>query len=54
MLRQQLAELVDDRMDRVRAAIHDRATADLHHLHPGEETDRTSTSDGATALTSAR
>ena len=47
MLRQQLAEFVDHRVDRVRAAIHDGATADLHDLDPGEEPDRASASDGA-------
>src|SRR5215831_3669525 len=50
MLRQQLAELVDDRKDRVRAAIHDGATTNLHDLHPGEEPDRASASDGASEV----
>src|ERR1700722_14303198 len=37
MLLHHLAQLFYDRKDRVRAAIHDRATAYLHDLHPGEE-----------------
>ena len=43
----QLAELVHQRKDRLRAAIHDRATADLHHLHPGQELDGTPARNGA-------
>jgi len=40
VLRQEIAELVHEREDRVRAAIHDGAAADLHDLQPGEELDR--------------
>ena len=46
VLGQQLAQLVDERQDRVRAAIHDGAAADLHDLHPGQEPDRASAGDG--------
>src|SRR5262249_22140675 len=50
MLLHELAELVHDRQDRIRAPIHDRAAADLHDLYPGEETDRTPTRDRACEL----
>ena len=50
MLRQELAEFVHEREDRVRAAIHDGAAADLHDLQPGEEPDRTPAGDGAGEL----
>ena len=46
MLGKKLAQLVDERKDRVRAAIHDGAAADLHDLQPGEEPDRASAGDG--------
>jgi hypothetical protein len=39
MLLHQLAQFVHDGQDRIRAAIHDRAAADLHDLHPGQEAD---------------
>ena len=41
VLLHQLAKFVDDGQDRVRAAIHDRAAADLHHLHPRKKPDWT-------------
>ncbi len=47
MLLHELAEFVHDRKDRVRAAIHDRAAADLHDLHPGQEPDGTPARDRA-------
>ena len=47
MLLQKLAEFVHDRKDRIRAAIHDRAAADLHDLHPREEPDGTPARDRA-------
>ncbi len=46
MLLQKLAQFVDDGENRVRAAIHDRASANLHHLNPGQEPDGTSARDG--------
>src|SRR5262249_32931786 len=36
-----LAQFLDDRKDGFRAAVHDRAAADLHNLHPGQEPDGT-------------
>ena len=50
MLLHELAEFVHDRKDRVRAAIHDRAAADLHDLHPREEPDGTPAGDGASEI----
>src|SRR6185312_1230367 len=50
MLRQEIAEFVYEREDRVRAAIHDGAAADLHDLQPGEELDRTLVGDRACEL----
>ena len=41
MLLHQLAQFVDDRKDRLGAAIHDRAAADLYDLQPGQQPDRT-------------
>src|SRR5215472_1200367 len=41
VLRQEIAELVNEREDRVRAAIHDGAAADLYDLQPGEDLDWT-------------
>lgn len=40
VLRQQRAQLVDERQDRFVAAVHDGASADLYHLHPGQKLDR--------------
>src|SRR6516164_6724869 len=37
VLRQEIPEFVHEREDRVRAAIHDGAAADLHDLQPWEE-----------------
>jgi hypothetical protein len=37
VLRQEIPEFVHEREDRVRAAIHDGAAADLHDLQPGEK-----------------
>src|SRR6516164_2996507 len=39
VLRQEIPEFVHEREDRVRAAIHDGAAADLHDLEPGEQSD---------------
>ena len=50
VLRQELPEFVHEREDRVRAAIHDGAAADLHDLQPGKEPDRTPAGDGASEL----
>src|SRR5215831_13686383 len=50
VLRQEIAELVHEREDRVRAAIHDGAAADLHDLQPGEKLDRTLVGDRASEL----
>ena len=47
MLGQKLAKLIHDRQDRLAAAIHDRAAADLHDLQPGQEPDRSLAGDGA-------
>jgi hypothetical protein len=47
VLWQQLPEFVHDRKDRLRAAIHDGATADLHDLEPGQDLDRAPASNGA-------
>jgi hypothetical protein len=38
MLGQEVAELVDDRQDRLGAAIHDRAASDLYDLQPSFQT----------------
>jgi hypothetical protein len=46
MLGQELAELIHDRKDRFRAAIHDGAAADFHDLKPGENPDRAAAGDG--------
>ena len=46
VLRQKRPQLVHEREDRLMAAIHDGAAADLHDLHPREERDRASASDG--------
>jgi hypothetical protein len=51
VLGQELPELVHDREDRVRAAIHDGASADFHDLKPGEKPDRAPASDGAGEFT---
>jgi hypothetical protein len=50
MLRQELPEFVHEREDRLVAAVHDGATADLDDLQPGEEPDRPPASDGASEL----
>ncbi len=47
MLRQELADLFDDRQDRLMAAIHDGAAADLDDLQPGQDADRAPAGDGA-------
>ena len=41
MLLQKLAQFLDNGKDRVRPAIHDRAAANLHNLHPRKEPDGT-------------
>ena len=46
MLLHHLTQLFDDRQNGVGAAIHDRASADLHDLQPGQEPDRTTARDG--------
>jgi hypothetical protein len=46
MLRQQRAQLVDERQDRFMATVHD-AAADLDHLQPGQQLDRAIAGDGA-------
>lgn len=51
VLGQELPELVHDREDRVRAAIHDGASADFHDLKPGEKPDRAPASDGGGEFT---
>ena len=47
MLGQKRPQLLHEREDRLMAAIHDGAAADLHDLHPREEPDRASAGDGA-------
>jgi hypothetical protein len=47
VLGQQRAQFGDHRQDRVAAAIHDRAAADLHDLQPGQEPDRPRAGDRA-------
>ena len=47
VLGQKLPEFVHERKDRLRAAIHDGAAADLHDLQPGQEPDRALAGDGA-------
>ena len=46
MLGQELPEFVHEREDRVAAAIHDGAAADLHDLQPGQQSDRAPASNG--------
>ena len=46
VLGQERPQLVHEREDRLMAAIHDGAAADLHDLHPREERDRASAGDG--------
>jgi len=50
VLRQEIPEFVHERENRVRAAIHDGAAADLHDLQPGEEPDWTLVGDRASEL----
>jgi hypothetical protein len=50
VLRQEIPEFVHEREDRVRAAIHDGAAADLHDLQPWEELDWTLVGDRASEL----
>ena len=50
VLRQKIPEFVHEREDRVRAAIHDGAAADLHDLQPGEQLDWTLVGDRAREL----
>ena len=50
VLGQEIPEFVHERKDRVRAAIHDGAAADLHDLQPGEKLDRTLVGDRASEL----
>ena len=50
VLGQELPEFVHEREDRVRAAIHDGAAADLHDLQPGEELNWTLVGDRASEL----
>src|SRR5271169_4300499 len=50
VLRQEIPEFVHQRENRVRAAIHDGAAADLHDLQPGEEPDWTLVGDRASEL----
>ncbi len=50
VLRQQIADLLHERKDRLRAAIHDGAATDLHDLQPGENLDRTLVGDRAGEL----
>jgi hypothetical protein len=40
MLGKKRPQLVNEREDCLMATIHDGASADLHDLHPGEESDR--------------
>jgi hypothetical protein len=47
VLSQERPQLVHERKDRLMAAIHDGAAADLHDMHPREEPDRASACDGA-------
>jgi hypothetical protein len=46
VLGQELPDFLHEREDRVPAAIHDGAAADLHDLQPGQQPDRASTRDG--------
>ena len=46
VLGQELPELLHDGQDRLRAAIHDGAAADLDDLQPGQEPDRAPAGDG--------
>src|SRR5580704_936900 len=50
MFRQEIPEFVHEREDRIRAAIHDGAAADLHDLQPWEELDWTLVGDRASKL----
>ena len=47
VLGQELADLVDEREDRIPAAIHDGTAADLRDLQPGKDPDRAPAGDWA-------
>ena len=47
MFRQKRTQFVNEREDRLMAAIHDGVAADLDDLHPRKQPDRTSSSDSA-------